>query len=124
VQRQVSGRQQQNACQGKDRQGFGQLRRGLAPNPEISKWQNSRVLLTQKKFDIWLRNIPGLSTETRGRRQSAEKDATVKSKIQLILAAARRLWPEGKVPPGRNQAARLITNEGTVKETGQLQRRP
>lgn len=30
MQRQVSGRQQQNACQGKDRQGFGQLRRGLA----------------------------------------------------------------------------------------------
>ena len=96
----------------------GILELGNFPDPEISKWQNSRVLLTQKKFDIWLRNIPGLSTETRGRRQSAEKDATVKSKIQLILAAARRLWPEGKVPPGRNQAARLLTNEGTVKETG------
>jgi hypothetical protein len=91
---------------------------GNFPDPEISRWQHNRVLLTQKQFDAWLKNVPGIGREARGRRQNAEQNAIMKLKIESVLAAAKRLWPEGKAPPGRNQAARLLAAERTVKETG------
>ena len=96
----------------------GRLELGNFPDPEISRWQHRRVLLTQKQFDAWLKNIPGIGMEARGRRQNSDKDTIVKLKIESVLAAAKRLWPEGKPRPSRNQAARRLAKEGSVKETG------
>ena len=56
--------------------------------------------------------------EARGRKRNAHNDMIMKLKIESVLAVAKRLWPEGKPRPGRNQAARRLAEEDTVKETG------
>jgi hypothetical protein len=97
----------------------GILELGNFPDPEISKCQHKRVLLTQKQFDTWLNNFSGIGMEARGRRRNADKDKIVRLNIEMVLAIAKRLWPEGKKhPPGRNQAALILAAKESVKETG------
>ena len=74
----------------------GILELGNFPGPKISEWRHSRILLRQKQFNAWLRNIPGIDMEARGRKRNAHNDMIMKLKIESVLAVAKRLWPEGK----------------------------
>ncbi len=96
----------------------GLLQLGVGAQPEDLKLHHKRVLLKQEALDDWLTNIDGNKSDVRARRRGADEDAVIRSKIELIHAAAKRLWPEGKDAPGRNQAARLLAEEKTVNETG------
>ena len=96
----------------------GILNLGDGAKPEDMKWQNHRVLLKKEKFDAWLDCTPRVGAETRGRKRDIKNDALVKSKIEQVMAVARRLWPGGKDFPGQNQAARLLIIEGPIKEIG------
>jgi hypothetical protein len=96
----------------------GHLQLGPAAKPEDLKWQHYRVLLKTENFDAWLNGIIGSTTETRGRKRNVANDALVQNKIESVLAAAGRKWKKGMPLPGRNQAARILIEERSIRDTG------
>lgn len=91
---------------------------GNTTDPNITRWQNHPVLLNQKQFNRWLKGVPGLQDQTRGRRMDPAKDATLEIKIRQVLATAKRLWSKDKPVHGYRQAAKLLAADRSLKDIG------
>ena len=96
----------------------GLLELGGGAKPEDMRWHHRRVIVEVEKFNAWLDGKPGDARKPRYRQPNIERDATVRNKIESVLAAAIRLWPQPDKMPGRNQAARLLAEDSAVRETG------
>jgi hypothetical protein len=96
----------------------GILEVGNSTDPNITRWQDYPVLLNQKQFNRWLKRIPGLQDQTRGRRMDPAKDVTLEIKIRQVLATAKRLWSKDKPVHGYRQAAKLLAADRSLKDIG------
>ena len=96
----------------------GNLQLGDGVCLEDRQWQHHRVLLKIKEFDTWLTGEQVDTKKPQQRRHDAEHDTVLRNKIKTVLAVAKRRWPRPDQIPGRNQMARLLAANVTLKKNG------
>ena len=55
---------------------------------------------------------------TRVRRRDPAEDAIIRSKIETVLAEAKRRWPCLDDVPGRNKMSRILAADDRIKRLG------
>lgn len=56
--------------------------------------------------------------QRRPRRHDPAEDAVIRSKIETVLAEAKRRWPCLDHVPGRNKMSRILAADDRIKELG------
>lgn len=97
----------------------GLLQLGEGAKPEDLKWQNRRLLLKVEKLEKWLTgtSVSDEDKKRKPRKHNADQDFKLRNKIETVLAAAKRLYPDPKKMPEKNQLARLLEVDDLVRPT-------